>query len=203
MSEEFDIATYYMRLAIKQAQEASDEGEVPVGAVIVHEKRVVGQARNQVELLKDPTAHAEILAITQAANALGDWRLNGAALYVTKEPCPMCAGAIVQARISRVIWGMTDPQRGGAKSRFDILDNPALNHRAEMSEGVLEAECRAIMLDFFRRTRASASGTSAADICPDSPTAIVYPELQRPREYDRSKDSSTPTDRDGDVESPP
>ena len=142
-----------MQMALKQALLAAEAGEVPVGAVIVHEQGVIGRAYNQVELLKDPTAHAEILAITQAAAALGDWRLNGATLYVTKEPCPMCAGAMVLARFDRVVWGMTDPQRGGAASLFNILDNPALNHRVECCRGVMEEECSSVIKTFFKSRR--------------------------------------------------
>ncbi|MBN1268486.1 MAG: nucleoside deaminase [Kiritimatiellae bacterium] len=143
----------YMRLALKQAVAAAEAGEVPVGAVIIHQGRIIGQAHNQVELLKDPTAHAELIAITQAASALGDWRLTDTVLYVTKEPCPMCAGAIVQARIPLVVWGMTDPLRGGAVSVFNILRHEGLNHRAECVSGVLEEECKALVQAFFRSRR--------------------------------------------------
>ncbi len=142
-------------MALRQAERAAEEGEVPVGAVIVYNNRVVGQAYNQVELLKDPTAHAEIIAITQAASALGDWRLLDTTLYVTKEPCPMCAGAIISARIPRVVWGMNDPQRGGAVSRFNILQNADLNHRAEYVSGVLEDECKSLIQAFFKERRAT------------------------------------------------
>lgn len=146
----------FMRMALREAAVAEEAGEVPVGAVIVHgDATIIGRAHNSTELLKDPTAHAEILAITQAASALGDWRLEKTTLYVTKEPCPMCAGAIVSARIPRVVWGMTDPQRGGALSRFRILQDEQLNHRAECVTGVLEEECREMIQRFFkaRRTR--------------------------------------------------
>jgi tRNA(adenine34) deaminase len=145
----------YMRLALKQAALAADQEEVPVGAVVIHKGRLVGQAHNQVELLKDPTAHAEMIAITQAASALGDWRLAGTVLYVTKEPCPMCAGAIVLARVPLVVWGMPDPLRGGAVSVFNILQSPGLNHRADYIAGVLEEECRELMRAFFKRRRTS------------------------------------------------
>lgn len=144
----------FMGLALKQAQQAASEGEVPVGAVIVYEGRVIGKAYNQVELLKDPTAHAEMIAITQAASAQADWRLNDTTLYVTKEPCPMCAGAIVLARVSRVVWGVTDPQRGGAVSLFQILQNEKLNHRTDYTSGVCEAECRELLQGFFTERRA-------------------------------------------------
>ena len=118
-----------MRAALRQARRAAEAGEVPVGAAIYHNGHLIAQAHNQVEMLKDPTAHAEMIAITQAANSLGDWRLENCVLYVTKEPCPMCAGAIVLARLPIVVWGMTDPVRGGAISRFQILQNESLNHR--------------------------------------------------------------------------
>jgi tRNA(adenine34) deaminase len=148
----------YMRLALRQAEEAAESGEVPVGAVIVQGKTLVAKAHNQVELLKDPTAHAEILAITQAAAALGDWRLEGTTLYVTKEPCPMCAGAILQARVPYVAWGMTDPARGGACSLFPLFEHPNLNHRVTWCAGLLEAECKALVQQFFRTRREGAGG---------------------------------------------
>lgn len=145
----------FMRMALRQAVLAGKAGEVPVGAVIIHgDSAIIGQAHNSTELLKDPTAHAEILAITQAAAALGDWRLENTTLYVTKEPCPMCAGAIVSARIPRVVWGMTDPQRGGGLSRFRILQDEQLNHRADCVTGVLEEECRQVIQQFFKERRA-------------------------------------------------
>ena len=143
----------YMRMALRQAREAARLGEVPVGAVIAQADRVLGQSHNQVELLKDPTAHAEILAITQAAAARGDWRLTDATLYVTKEPCPMCAGAIVNARLTRVVWGVTDPLRGGAVSLCNLLQNPRLNHRVEVTAGVLEDDCRRLLQAFFLALR--------------------------------------------------
>ena len=132
---------YFMRLAIKQAMVAEKSGDVPVGAVIIHNDTIIGQAHNQVELLKDPTAHAEMIAITQAASVLGDWRLVETALYVTKEPCPMCAGAITLARISKVIFGASDPQSTGTLNAGEIV------------RGVLEEECRLILQDFFRVAR--------------------------------------------------
>ena len=144
----------YMRLAIKQAELAAEAEEVPVGAVIVCNNSVVGKASNQVELLKDATAHAEMIALTQAAAAIGDWRLCDAVLYVTKEPCVMCAGAIVLARVSRVVFGATDPRRGGAVSLFNILNDDRLNHKVEVTGGVMEHECRALLQEFFRDRRA-------------------------------------------------
>ncbi|HQQ05320.1 MAG TPA: tRNA adenosine(34) deaminase TadA [Kiritimatiellia bacterium] len=151
--QELNPDILYMRMALRQAEAAAEAGEVPVGAVIVHNGEVIGRAHNQVELLKDPTAHAEILAITQAAQALGDWRLLDTVLYVTKEPCPMCAGAIMLARIPKVIWGVDDPQRGGAVSVFNILNHKNLNHRAECVRGLMEDECRAVIQGFFRSRR--------------------------------------------------
>ena len=142
-----------MRLALKQAQRAAEAGEVPVGAVLFNSGELAGQAWNQTQTLKDPTAHAEIIAITQAAAAAGDWRLTDSILYVTKEPCPMCAGAIVLARIPLVVWGMSDPLRGGAVSRFQILQSAELNHRCQVITGVLEEECTAIIKDFFKKRR--------------------------------------------------
>lgn len=142
-----------MRLALRQAKLAAAAGEVPVGAVIYNGGELAGQAWNQTQTLKDPTAHAEIIAITQAAAAAGDWRLTDSILYVTKEPCPMCAGAIVLARIPLVVWGMTDPLRGGAVSRFQILQSAELNHRCEVLAGVLEDECAALIKGFFKQRR--------------------------------------------------
>ena len=142
-----------MRLALRQAKLAAEAGEVPVGAVIYNGGELAGQAWNQTRTLKDPTAHAEMIAITQAAAAAGDWRLVDSILYVTKEPCPMCAGAIVLARIPLVVWGMSDPQRGGAVSRFHILQTAELNHRSEVLSGVLEDECAALIKNFFKKRR--------------------------------------------------
>ena len=142
-----------MRQALRQAKMAAEAGEVPVGAVIYNGGTLAGQAWNQTRTLKDPTAHAEIIAITQAASAAGDWRLTDSILYVTKEPCPMCAGAIVLARIPLVVWGMSDPLRGGAVSRFQILQTAELNHRSEVLSGVLEEECTALIKNFFKKRR--------------------------------------------------
>lgn len=146
--------TIYMRMALCEAERAAEAGEVPCGALIVRNGEILGKAHNQTELLKDPTAHAEILAITQAAAAVENWRLTDSVLYVTKEPCPMCAGAIVLARIKKVVWGVDDPKRGGARSKFEILDHADLNHRVEIETGVLADECRFLLQDFFRARRA-------------------------------------------------
>ncbi len=154
-----------MRVALRQARLAAEAKEVPIGAAIYQGGRLLAQAHNQVETLNDPTAHAEMIAITQASNALGNWRLTDTVLYVTKEPCPMCAGAIVLARIPVVVWGVSDPQRGGGQSVFGILQHPALNHRAQLISGFLEDECRSILVDFFRERRRE-SANSEEDVQP-------------------------------------
>jgi len=130
---------------------------VPVGAVVVRERKIIGRAYNQVELLKDATAHAEMLALTQAEAAVGDWRLTDCDLYVTKEPCPMCAGALVHVRIRRVIFGCADPRAGAAGSVINLLQLSSLNHQCEITSGVLQSECAAILQDFFKKKRASAA----------------------------------------------
>ena len=149
---------YFMREALRQAVKAAEAEEVPVGAVIVREGRIIARAWNQVELLKDATAHAEMLAITQAEEAVGDWRLNDCTLYVTKEPCPMCAGAIVHARLGRVVFGASDVKAGAAGSVMNLLQFPTLNHRCEITAGVREPECRTLLQDFFALKRAKKSG---------------------------------------------
>ncbi len=146
----------YMHMALREAERAAEEGEVPCGAVIVLNDEVIGKAHNQTETLNDPTAHAEILAITQATQAVGNWRLNNAVMYVTKEPCPMCAGALVLARMKKVVWGMTDPVRGGAVSKFQILNTADLNHAVEVETGLMEPDCKAVMQAFFQNLRQSA-----------------------------------------------
>jgi tRNA(adenine34) deaminase len=144
---------YFMREALRQAKKAYATDEVPVGAVIVRDGKVIARAHNQVELLKDATAHAEMLALTQAEAAVGDWRLIDCDLYVTKEPCAMCAGALVHTRIRRVIFGCADPSVGAAGSMMNLLQMPAFNHRCEITSGILENECAAILQDFFRKRR--------------------------------------------------
>jgi tRNA(adenine34) deaminase len=144
---------YFMGEALRQARLAFDADEVPVGAVIVREGRIIARAFNQVELLKDATAHAEILAITQAANALGDWRLEGVTLFVTKEPCPMCAGAIVLSRVKRIVFGVRDDRAGGAGTVFPITSTKGLNHTVEVTGGVKETEARSLLQGFFRAKR--------------------------------------------------
>ncbi len=145
---------YFMGEALRQATRASQAGEVPVGAVIVRAGLIIARAANQVELLKDATAHAEMLAITQAEEAVGDWRLTDCTLYVTKEPCPMCAGAAVHVRLSRVVFGAPDPKGGAAGSLVNLLQMPPLNHRCEITGGVREEECRALLRSFFQAQRA-------------------------------------------------
>ena len=144
---------YFMGEALRQAARAYEAGEVPVGAVIVREGRIIARAFNQVELLKDATAHAEMLALTQAEAVVGDWRLTDCTLYVTKEPCPMCAGAMVHTRLARVVFGAGDPKGGAAGGAMNLLQFPALNHRCEITGGVREAECRALLKDFFAEQR--------------------------------------------------
>ena len=142
-----------MRLALAQAREAMAVDDVPVGAVAVFEGRVVARAHNQRELLRDPTAHAEMIALTQAAEALGRWRLAGVALFVTLEPCAMCAGAMVLARIGRLVYGATDPKAGAVESLYRLLDDERLNHRVPHTGGVMADECGALLSEFFRRKR--------------------------------------------------
>ena len=144
---------YFMRLALQEAEAARNEQEVPVGAVVVQGERVIASAHNQREQLRDPTAHAEIIAITQASAVKHDWRLDDCTMYVTLEPCPMCAGAIVLARMAAVVYGASDPKGGAARSLYELLDDPRLNHRAEVVPGVLESPCGAILTDFFREQR--------------------------------------------------
>ena len=142
-----------MNLALAQAESAAAIDEVPVGAVVVCDDRVLAAARNEREALRDPTAHAEMIAITQAASALGSWRLDGCTLYVTLEPCPMCAGAIVQARIPRLVYGAADPKAGAVRSLYRLCDDLRLNHRAEITEGVLAERCGRLLSEFFQRQR--------------------------------------------------
>ncbi len=142
-----------MRMAFRKAEEAAEAGEVPVGAVAVKDGMVLARASNQVETLKDATAHAEILVITQAAAALEDWRLDEVDIYVTKEPCAMCAGAMVNSRVRRVIYGMPDPRSGAAGSALDVTGFKGMLHNVEVVSGVMEEECRMLMQEFFRKVR--------------------------------------------------
>jgi tRNA(adenine34) deaminase len=144
---------HFMGLAVEEARLALDHGDVPVGAVVVSEGVVIGAGHNEREHRQDPTAHAEIVALRAAAAALGSWRVLESTLYVTLEPCAMCAGAIVLARVPRVVYGTTDPKAGAAGSVMDVLAEPRFNHRPEVAGGVLQAECAALLLDFFAARR--------------------------------------------------
>lgn len=148
--------SYFMKLALQQAVSAFENDEVPVGAVIVNaSQRVIGAACNQKIQLCDPTAHAEILAITQAAQAMGDWRLEGCTMYVTLEPCPMCAGAILQSRIPTVVFGAVDPKAGAVCSVYELLSDPRLNHQCEVFNGVMATASSDLLSEFFRQKRAA------------------------------------------------
>ncbi len=160
MQDDFDdipelanLHEFFMRRALDEAEAAMAEGEVPVGAVIVHGQRLIASAHNQREQLRDPTAHAEMIAITQAAEALGSWRLENCTLYVTLEPCPMCAGAIIQSRIPALVYGATDPKAGAVHTLYQLLSDPRLNHRVQSVSGVLLEPCGAILTRFFQGQR--------------------------------------------------
>jgi tRNA(adenine34) deaminase len=148
-----DLDVYYMEIALMQAREALRQGEVPVGAVLVHAGKIVARSYNRREALQDATAHAEILALREAGKRLGSWRLLDTTLYVTLEPCPMCAGALVQARVSRLVYGAPDPKSGAAGSLYNIAADPRLNHRLEVKAGVLGAQCAALLQEFFQVRR--------------------------------------------------
>ncbi len=143
-----------MRQALAEAERALDTADVPVGAVIVHEGGIIGRGRNQREHLQDPTAHAEIIALTAAASALGSWRLIGCTMYVTLEPCVMCAGALVNARLERLVYGADDPKAGACGSLFNIVIDERLNHRLEVTRGILADDCGRLLSEFFARQRA-------------------------------------------------
>jgi len=144
---------FYMAEALREAKKAFYNDEVPVGAIIVHKDAIIGRAHNQIKLLKDPTAHAEIIAITQAANCLQNERLIGCSMYVTIEPCSMCAGAMVLARIDKLIYAAKDPKTGACGSVVNIIGNKALNHRVKIKAGLLEDEAGALIKEFFRKKR--------------------------------------------------
>ena len=144
---------FYMQEAFKEAQRAFEKDEVPVGAVIVHKGKIIARGHNQVELLKDPTAHAEMLAVTSATNYLGTKWLNDASMYVTIEPCSMCAGALVLSRVKEVYFGATDPKTGACGSIVNIANHRKLNHRIKVTKGILEAECGSLLKDFFKKKR--------------------------------------------------
>jgi len=147
------IDKIYMSEALKEARKAFEADEVPVGAVVVHKGRIIGRAHNQIKLLKDPTAHAEMIALTQAASYLNNERLLDTTVYATIEPCPMCAGAMILGRVKRLVYGADDPKAGAAGSVVNIAHNKKLNHRIEFKRGVLEEECAGLLKDFFRKKR--------------------------------------------------
>ena len=153
LADQKERDTFYMRLAIKEAEKAFENGEVPVGAVLVHKKQVLGRAYNQVRLLKDPTAHAEVLAITQACEAMGAERLPETTLYVTLEPCPMCVGAMILARIERLVFGAREPKTGACGSVVNLMADGRWNHRFKVQEGLLEFESAALLQEFFKTKR--------------------------------------------------
>ncbi len=150
---------YFMWLAYNQAIDAWRRDEVPVGAIIERAGHVIAASFNQVESLRDPSAHAELLAITQAAEAIGDWRLEGCTLYVTKEPCPMCSGASVMARLDRVVFAVPDPKAGCLGGATAVHMLPGLNHRLQVTSGILQADCLRLLQEFFRIKRAEAKAT--------------------------------------------
>lgn len=152
--EQARIDEQYMQMALREAEAAFEIDEVPVGAVIVHEERIIGRGYNQREQLQDPTAHAEIIALTAAAAALGTWRLTGCTLYVTLEPCTMCAGAIVLARLDRLVFGADDPKAGACGSVFNIVEDRRLNHQPLMTTGILQESCADLLRRFFAKQRA-------------------------------------------------
>ena len=151
--DEAILHQHFMQMALQEARAAEAEDEVPVGAVIIHEGRVIASAHNQRETLRDPTAHAEMIAITQAADSINSWRLEDCLLYVTLEPCPMCAGAILQARMPIVVYGAADPKAGAVESLFHLLDDERLNHRVETVGGIMAGECGGILTEFFVKQR--------------------------------------------------
>ncbi len=144
---------YFMRLALREAERAQEHEDVPIGAVVAHGGEVIAAAHNERELRQDPTAHAETIALREAAKALGTWRVLEAVLYVTLEPCAMCAGAIVLARVPRVVFGASDPKAGACGSVLDVLGEPRLNHRPEVAGGLLARECGALLSEFFASRR--------------------------------------------------
>jgi tRNA(adenine34) deaminase len=144
---------HFMGEALRQAMKAYSREEVPIGAVIVRDGRIIARAFNQVEMLKDATAHAEMIALTQAQQVVEDWRLEGCTIYVTKEPCPMCAGALMLSRISRVVFGAPDPKSGGAGGCFNILQHPSLNHNCDISAEIRKDDCMSILKSFFAAKR--------------------------------------------------
>jgi tRNA(adenine34) deaminase len=143
----------FMRAALEQARTAAERGEVPIGAILVHEGKIIARAYNRTLTDNDPTAHAEMVAIRAAAQTIGNHRLNGTSIYVTVEPCAMCAGAIIQARVARLIYGCAEQKGGAVRTCFQILDHPAVNHRVEVTSGLLAEECVSVMQEFFAQRR--------------------------------------------------
>lgn len=169
VDESLGLHEEFMRMALAEARASALADEVPIGAIVVVDGRIVGRGRNQPIAAVDPTAHAEIVALRTAAHAVGNYRLTGATLYVTVEPCLMCAGALVHARIGTLVFGTREPKAGAIVSTQQALAHPALNHRVAVVEGVLEAECRAVLQEFFRARRVRASGeAAAADAVPEA-----------------------------------
>jgi tRNA(adenine34) deaminase len=153
MSTFFALDEYFMRLALREAEHSLEHGDVPIGAVVVAGGEVLAAAHNERELRQDPTAHAELLALREAARALGTWRVGESVLYVTLEPCAMCAGAIVLARVPRVVFGARDPKAGAAGSALNVLAEPRLNHRPQVAAGLMADECSVLLSDFFASRR--------------------------------------------------
>ena len=162
-SVEIQMDQHWMQRAIEMAHAAMDADEVPVGAVIVRNNEIIGAAGNQRESLRDPTAHAEMISITQAAAAMEDWRLSGTTMYVTLEPCVMCAGAIIQARVERVVFGAFDPKGGAVETLFQVLDDSRLNHQCEVTGGVLADICGSLLTNFFASKRALGKKRARSD----------------------------------------
>lgn len=171
-----DLDAALMEEAMRQARRAARAGETPVGAVVARGGKIIARAHNQVETLKDATAHAEMLALTMAQAAAGDWRLTDCVLYVTKEPCPMCAGALVHCRLSRVVFGAPDPKGGAAGSAMNLLQFPTLNHRCEVTGGVLAAESAELLREFFRERRAQGRRPAESSGEPGAP----HPAAEEP-----------------------
>lgn len=157
---DFTDHSRYMIAALQEAQAAADEDEVPVGAVVAYEGKIIGRAHNQRQRLADPTAHAEMIALTQAASYIGNWRLHGCTMYVTLEPCTMCAGALVLARIDRLVYGPADPKAGACQSLYRILEDTRLNHRIEVISGFMEEPCRLVLQEYFAAKRAMKKNNS-------------------------------------------
>ncbi|WP_230467321.1 tRNA adenosine(34) deaminase TadA [Lujinxingia vulgaris] len=158
-----NVDTIYMMQALEEAERAQAEGEVPVGAVVVHDGQVIARGFNRRESWQDPTAHAELIAVRRAAEALGSWRLHECTVYVTLEPCPMCAGMLVNARVGRVVFGARDPKAGAMRSLYAMGEDPRLNHRIEVKEGVLSAACGRVLSEFFRTIRERRKATVSED----------------------------------------